>query len=106
MNAVVKTKIVELSENRVRLTVDVLSADIEHAVDHASSDLAERTKVPGFRKGKVPMPVLIKRIGSEKVYAEAVETHIGGWFRLAAGEKRLRPVSEPQFDFELPPSAD
>ena len=99
-----KAKIAELSENRVRLTVDVPTSDIEHAVEHASNDLAERAKVPGFRKGKVPMPVLIKRIGSEKVYAEAVETHIGGWFRLAAAEKRLRPVSEPQFDFELPTS--
>jgi trigger factor len=104
LNAVVKAKVVKLSDNRVRLTVDVPSADIEHAVEHASSDLAERTKVPGFRKGKVPMPVLIKRIGSEKVYAEAVETHIGGWFRLAATKERLRPVSEPQFDFELPTS--
>ena len=67
----------------MRLTVDVPSADIAHAVEHASSDLAERTKVPGFRKGKVPMPVLIKRLGSDRVYAEAVESHVGGWLRRA-----------------------
>ena len=41
-------------------------------------------RIPGFRKGKVPMPVLVQRVGKERVYAEAVDTHIGGWFWNAA----------------------
>jgi trigger factor len=106
LNAGVEAKVTELAGNRVRLAVEVAPADLAHAFEHATNDLAERTKVPGFRKGKVPMPVLIKRIGSEHIYTEAVETHIGGWLRRAADGKRLRPVSEPQFSFELPTSTD
>jgi trigger factor len=102
----VEAKVVELADNRVRLTVDVPSADLQHAVEHAANDLAERTKVPGFRKGKVPMPVLVRRLGRERIYTEAVESHIGGWLRRAAQARRLRLVSEPQFEFELPASAD
>ncbi len=101
-----EANVVELAESRVRLTVEVPSADIKHAVEHASADLAERTKVPGFRAGKVPMPVLVRRIGKERIYTEAVETHIGGWLRGAAAGKRLRPVSEPRFEYELPASTD
>jgi trigger factor len=106
LNAGVEANVVDLAENRVRLTVEVPSTDIKHAVEHAGADLAERTKVPGFRAGKVPMPVLVRRLGKERIYSEAVESHIGGWLRAAMASKRLRPVSEPQFDYELPASTD
>ncbi|MGA9762895.1 MAG: trigger factor [Gaiellaceae bacterium] len=101
-----ETNLVELADDRVRLTVEVPSADIKHAVEHAGADLAERTKVPGFRAGKVPMPILVRRLGKERIYTEAVDTHIGGWLRAAVASKGLRPVSEPQFDYELPASTD
>lgn len=101
-----EANVVELTENRVRLTVEVPSADIKHAIEHAGADLAERTKVPGFRAGKVPMPILVRRLGKERIYTEAVETHIGGWLRAAVAGRRLRPVSEPQFDYELPDSTE
>ena len=102
----VETNVVELAQNRVRLTVEVPSADIKHAVEHAGADLAERTKVPGFRAGKVPLPVLVRKLGKERIYTEAVDTHIGGWLRAAVASKRLRPVSEPKFEFELPDSTE
>src|SRR5204862_4948368 len=35
-------------------------------------------------------------------WAEAVDSHIGGWFWSAAARTRLRPVSPPEYDFELP----
>ncbi len=94
----------ELGGNRVRLTVDVSPHQLEHAVDHAASDLAGSVKIPGFRKGKVPMPVLLSRVGRERLWTEAVESHIGGWFWSAAATTRLRPVSAPDYEFELPTS--
>jgi len=96
----------ELGGNRVRLTVDVSPHELEHAVDHAASDLAGSVKIPGFRKGKVPMPVLISRVGRERLWTEAVESHIGGWFWSAAARTRLRPIAAPDYDFELPASHD
>ena len=102
----VETNVVELAQNRVRLTVEVPSADIKHAVEHAGADLAERTKVPGFRACKVPLLVLVRKLGKERIYTEAVDTHIGGWLRAAVASKRLRPVSEPKFEFELPDSTE
>jgi trigger factor len=98
----VQTLVEELPENKVRLEVEVPSADLEHAIDHAASDLAARLKIPGFRKGKVPMPVLLARVGKERLYRDAVESHIGGWFRNAAGRERIRPVEQPEYEYELP----
>jgi trigger factor len=100
----VQAQVEELPENRVRLTVQVPSHDVHHAVEHAAEDLSQSVKVPGFRKGKVPRQVLLQRIGKERLMTEAVDSHIGGWFWNAAARTRLRPVEQPQYDFELPAS--
>jgi trigger factor len=102
----VDTQVEELPENRVRLTVQVPSHDVHHAVEHAAEDLAQSVKVPGFRKGKVPRQVLLQRVGRERLMTEAVESHIGGWFWNAAARTRLRPVEQPEYDFQLPASSD
>ena len=104
MNDRVQAQVEELPENRVRMTVQVPSHDVHHAIEHAASDLAERVKIPGFRKGKVPHQVLVQKVGRERLMTEAVESHIGGWFWNAATQTRVRPVAQPEFDFELPAS--
>jgi trigger factor len=96
----------ELPDNKVRLTVDVPKADVHHAVEHAASDLAESVKVPGFRQGKVPIPVLVSRIGKERLYTEAIESHIAGWYGNAVARARIRPAEQPELDYELPASDD
>ena len=92
----------ELGADRVRLTVDVPAHDMHHAVEHAATDLAQTARIPGFRKGKVPRPVLLQRVGKERLYSEAVESHIGGWFWNAAARARVNPVAMPEYDYELP----
>jgi trigger factor len=106
LNGRVQAQVEELPENRVRLTVQVPSHDVHHAVEHAASDLAQSVKVPGFRKGKVPQQVLVQKVGRERLMTEAIESHIGGWFWNAAAKTRVRPVAQPEYDFELPGSDD
>ena len=101
-----ETRAEELGDNRVRLTVEVPAHDLKHAVEHAAGDLAESVKIPGFRKGKIPMPVLVSKLGKERIFGEAVSSHLGGWFRHAATKSRLRLVSRPEYEFELPASSD
>ncbi|HST24671.1 MAG TPA: trigger factor [Gaiellaceae bacterium] len=101
-----ETRVEELPDDKVRLSVDVPSADVQHAVEHAATDLATSLKIPGFRKGKVPMQVLLARVGKDRLYAEAVESHIGGWYRAAVAGSRIRPASTPAYDYELPDSPE
>ena len=100
------TQVEELPDNKVRLKVEVPQADLRHAVEHATHDLAESVKIPGFRKGKVPPQVLEARIGRERIFTEAVESHIGGWFLNAAATTRIRPVAAPEYDYDLPTSEE
>ena len=106
MGRAMATQVEELPDNKVRLTVEVPQEDLEHAVEHATSDLAGSVKVPGFREGKVPPEVLQARLGRERIFKEAVESHIGGWFMNAAATTRIRPIAAPEYDYELPTSED
>jgi trigger factor len=94
----------ELGGNRIRVTVDVSPHELEHAVEHAASDLSSSIRIPGFRKGKIPRQVLVANVGRDRLWAEAVESHIGGWFWNAAARSRLRPIATPEYDFQLPAS--
>src|SRR5471032_3134351 len=96
----------QLSEDKVKLTIDVPAHDVHHAVEHAANDLASSVRIPGFRKGKVPRPILLQRVGKERLYSEAVETHIGGWFWDAATRARVNPTAQPEYDYQLPASED
>ena len=95
-----RTKVEELPESRVRLEVEVPESDVQHAVEHAASDLAGSIRVPGFRKGRVPLPVVMARVGRETLMSEAVRSHIDGWFWSAAATSGVRPVSRPEVEFD------
>jgi trigger factor len=106
LNGQVAVQVEELADNKVRLKVDVPREDMRHAVEHATSDLADSVKIPGFRQGKVPPQVLRARLGQERLMTEAVESHIGGWFWNAAANTNIRPVAQPEYDYDLPASED
>ena len=55
-------------------------------------------RVPGFRPGKAPAPVVIKRVGREAVLDEAVRESIGGWYTAAIDDAGVVPVGEPDLD--------
>src|SRR4249919_2000008 len=97
-----ETQLEQLDGNRARLTVAVPADDVHHAIDHATHDLAERVRIPGFRPGKVPMPVLVSKVGKQRVYSEAIDSHIGSWFWSAAARTRARPAEPPTYEYELP----
>jgi trigger factor len=98
--AFVKTKVEELPESRVRLDVEVPEEDVAHAFEHAATDMAESLRLPGFRKGKAPVPVVIARVGREAVWQEALRGHLDSWFWSAAETSGIRPVASPEVEFE------
>jgi trigger factor len=98
--ALVKTRVEELPESRVRLDVEVPQEDVAHAFEHAASDMAESLRLPGFRKGKAPVPVVIARVGREAVWQEALRGHLDSWFWSAAETSGIHPVANPEVEFE------
>jgi len=99
----VSTSVTELPESRVRVQAEVPAEEVEKRIAVAARELGRSMRVPGFRAGKAPAPVVIKRIGRGAVLDEAVRESIGGWYSAAIDEAAIVPVGEPQLDMgELP----
>jgi trigger factor len=103
MASPVKTSVTELPESRVRVDAEVPATEVERSLAQAARRLARDTRVPGFRKGKVPPPVFIRRVGREYVLDEAIRSSIGSWYADALGEAKIAPIGEPKLDLgDLP----
>jgi trigger factor len=102
-NAPVTTTVTELPESRVRVEAEVPAAEVAKRVEQAARGLARGMRVPGFRPGKAPAPVVIKRVGREAVLDEAVRESIAGWYTAAIDDAKVVPVGEPDLDLSALP---
>src|SRR3954453_8624121 len=103
MASPVSTTVTELPESRVRVEAEVPAEEVERRVAQAARALARNLRVPGFRAGKAPPPVVIQRVGRDAVLDEAVRDSIGSWYAAAVDAARIVPVGEPDLDLgDLP----
>jgi trigger factor len=93
-----KTTVTELPESRVRVEAEVPADEVERRVQQAARELGRQMRVPGFRKGKVPPPVVIRRLGRETVLDEALRSSLGNWYAEAIDGSGISPVGEPDLD--------
>lgn len=96
--ASVTTTVTELPESRVRVRARVPADEVERHVQQAARKLGTQLRIPGFRKGKVPPPVVIRRLGREAVLDEALRSALGGWYVDAIDTSGIAPVGEPDLD--------
>jgi trigger factor len=89
------TTVSELPESRVRVRVRVAPEEIEHGMERQARQLGQRLKMSGFRRGKVPAPLVIQRVGRETVFEEAVRSSLGGWYASAIDSAGIVPVGDP-----------
>ncbi len=102
-----KTTVEKLSPTRVKIAIFVTPDELKPSIDHAYSHIAEQVNIPGFRKGKVPPPIINQRVGKEAVLEHAVNDGLDGFYRAAVTENDLRPLGRPQADIvEWPKAAD
>ena len=95
----VKTTVEELPESRVRVAAEVAPEEVKRRVNEAAGKLGRDLRMPGFRKGKVPAPVVIQRVGRDAVLDDAVRAALPQWYVQAIDEAGIKPVGDP--DVEL-----
>jgi trigger factor len=87
------------------LNVEVPVERVATAETKAASYYAKRVKLPGFRKGKIPLAVIRKKFPDairENVIRDLVEE---SW-KAALDQEQLQPIAEPQIkDLKMEPGA-
>ena len=103
----VKTKVTELPDSRVRLDAEVPSEEVESSLERTAQEIGRDMRIPGFRKGKVPAQMVIRRIGREAVLEQAVRESLPQWYEQAILQADVSTVGDPKLDLsDLPPAGE
>ncbi|GAA2574897.1 trigger factor [Microbacterium binotii] len=103
----VTSTVEKLTPTRVKLEISVSPEELKPSIAHAYEHIAQDVQIPGFRKGKVPAPIIDQRIGRGAVLEHAVNEGLDGFYREAVAEQGLRVVGRPEADIvALPEVSD
>src|SRR3989337_4326220 len=69
-----KVETQDLADRQLQMTVEVPPEQLEAAMRSAARKRATKATIPGFRPGKAPYDVLLKRLGEAAVFDEAIDT--------------------------------
>ena len=103
----VSSTVEQLSPSRVKLHITVSPEELKPAIAHAYEHLAQDIQVPGFRKGKVPAPIIDSRVGRGAVIEHAINEGLDGFYREAVQANDVRVVGRPEAEIvEIPEIKD
>ena len=88
----------EDEQRQLALTIEVEEKRVEQAMRKTARKLAGNLHVPGFRRGKAPYNVILRRFGRDAVRAEAVEEMIQPIFEEALDQLEEPPYAQANFD--------
>ncbi|MFV0373140.1 trigger factor [Microbacterium sp.] len=91
----VTSSVETLSPTRVKLHISVTPDELKPSITHAYEHIAKDVQIPGFRKGKVPAPIIDQRIGRGAVIEHAVSEGLDGFYREAVQANEVRIVGRP-----------
>src|SRR5204863_7060874 len=70
--------------------------EVERRMQQTARALGREMKIPGFRKGKVPPPVVLRRVGREAVLDETLRSALGAWYIDAIDAAGIAPIGDPE----------
>ena len=85
-----------ITPTKIKLTVIADEKDIKPLKDHALEHLRAKIKLPGFREGKAPLPVVEKNVDANTLQAEFLDEAINTLYQRAVTSENVRPVDNPQ----------
>ncbi|MDZ4231750.1 MAG: trigger factor family protein, partial [Candidatus Pacearchaeota archaeon] len=89
----------ELNEHKkgvAEVAVEVSPEELRTYQEHAAVTVGKELEVEGFRKGKAPLDVVVRKVGDRTILAEAAQLAISDAFRQATKEHNLAPISDPE----------
>ncbi len=95
---------VEDEQRQLKVTVEVSEERVQRAMRQMARRLARDLHIPGFRPGKAPYDVVVRRVGEDALRAEAVEEITPEIFTEMLEELDVNPYVQPSLDqLELQP---
>ena len=90
-----QTSTERLEAGRIRINISVPAADVDQYISDAYSRIGAKLRIPGFRPGKAPRPVIDTHVGREAVLADALEDLVESTYGQAISAEDVRTYGQP-----------
>ncbi len=94
----VRSSVETLSDNRVKLTVELDEAEFETEVEAAFKRIAREVRIPGFRPGRAPRRLLEAQLGAQAGRIEALRASLPDYYSRAVVEHEVDVIDSPEIE--------
>ncbi len=84
----------QLNDDEVRVLIEIEPERMQEALDEAFRKIAKRVRVPGFRPGKAPRPIVERAYGPQHLYEDALNELVPKAYSDAIEELKLTPYED------------
>ena len=88
-------------EDKVLLTVELTKDEFQVYYEEELKKLMEKAEVKGFRKGKVPREMYLRKFGEAQVYQNALDSALSRSYYQAVEENNVSVIDEPKIDIDF-----
>ncbi len=85
-----KIEVLPQEDHQVQLKIEVEEQQLTQAKQKAARKMAQKAKIPGFRPGKAPYPVILRHFGEGAVTEEAIEILANDIYPKALDEQGIK----------------
>jgi trigger factor len=79
------------------LELEIPAENVQQATEKVARDIARVARIPGFRPGKAPVPLIRRRFAGD-IQGEVLQSLVPEYLEKALDEKNLIPVGRPEVD--------
>ena len=91
----------EKNKNIKEITIKIDGKEWEEALDKAFVEANKKAKIDGFRPGKAPKDIFLKKYGKEALYFDAADKVIGAAYdKMLKDNKDLELVAQPEVNLK------
>ena len=91
----------KLPESQIGLEIELSGETSRNTYEKVVRDLARSSNIPGFRKGKVPRPILMQRIGKQRIKGAVIEQLIQTGIKDAIKQESIDALGNYQLKSEF-----
>src|SRR5579884_3498946 len=82
---------------RREIELEIPASEVQKAIERVAREFARVARVPGFRPGKAPIP-LIRRRFADDIKGEVLQSLLPEQIDKAVKDQKLIPITQPQVD--------
>ena len=96
-----------IANSAVKLTIEVSADKTQEVYNDIIAEYAKGIEIPGFRKGKIPKDVILRKVGNN-IRMEAAAKIVDEAWKYILDNNNIQPISQPtlinmpEMDIEKP----